>query len=214
MLTCAKGTDVASPAGAACCGNGQCDGAETGGNCPDDCPADLFALVTHQEGTSMNAYTTRAQLSWTPARGTSGRTLLQCVAVASPPYGTSLISQLRTPDNGPSFCLVLQVQRCAYCVPAASSLHELARHEFLNVDWLRLYNSNPRLSGPDQVREQEEIKLGPTYTVQPGDTIITVAAAAKTTVKQILENNADLYHVDSLVEGQALCLMLCSAAKA
>ena len=91
VLTCAKGTDVASPAGAACCGNGQCDGAETGGNCPDDCPADLFALVTHQEGTSMNAYTTRAQLSWTPARGTSGRTLLQ-VPYDYPPLSLSFYS--------------------------------------------------------------------------------------------------------------------------
>jgi hypothetical protein len=91
-------------------------------------------------------------------------------------------------------------------------LHELARHEFQNADWLRLYNSNPRLPDPDEIRVQEEVKLGPIYQVQPGDTIISVAAAAKTTVKQILENNADLYHVDSLVEGQALCLMLCSSA--
>ena len=208
---CGQSAD-SSANGESCCGNGQCDGAETGANCAEDCAADHFTLMSLQEGTALNSYTTKAQFSWIPARSTSGRTLLQCLAAGSPPFGASLISSLRTAESGPSFCLVLQVRRCAYCVPAASSLHELARHEFQNADWLRLYNSNPRLPDPDEIRVQEEVKLGPIYQVQPGDTIISVAAAAKTTVKQILENNADLYHVDSLVEGQALCLMLCSSA--
>jgi len=110
--------------------------------------------------------------------------------------------------------VVVEVLRCAYCIPAGSTLQNLARHEFRNVDWLRLYNSNPLLAAPDTVIPEEYIKLGPVYTVQPGDSLISIAASAKTTVKTILENNADLMDHDSLVEGQGLCLLLCSSANA
>ena len=131
-------------------------------------------------------------MSLTPGREDGGRTLFHCFEVQSPPYGTSLVDLELTADTGPSFCVVLQVERCAYCVPEGSTLQNIARHEFLNVDWLRLYNSNPYHLKPDTVLGRNYIKLGPVYSVQAGDSLLSIAAAAKTTVRSILENNADL----------------------
>jgi len=53
----------------------------------------------------------------------------------------------------------------------------IARHYMLNVDWLRLYNANPRVEDPDGVFPYDKLIVGPTYTVHPGDTLLTIAGS-------------------------------------
>jgi hypothetical protein len=45
----------------------------------------------------------------------------------------------------------------------------------LNMDWLRLYNSNPGVANPDELLENEAIQVGPVYSVAPGDTLLSIA---------------------------------------
>jgi len=201
-----------SHAGRSCCGNGACDAAETGSNCPEDCVRDELAMTTLSTAELDNEGTTRVNIIWTPSRHTPGRQLLQCIEARSPPYGTALVATRRTPETAPTFCVVINVKRCAYCVAAGATLQSLARHEFKTVDWLRLYNSNPHHPGPDSVLQNGHITLGPVYTSRTGDSLISIAASAKTTVKAILENNPDLLDQESLAPGQEVCLLLCSAA--
>jgi hypothetical protein len=65
----------------------------------------------------------------------------------------------------PSVCLVFYIVSCRYCVPSGATLKSMAKHYFLNVDWLRLYNSNPNVTNPDFVLTQQAIQVGPIYSV-------------------------------------------------
>lgn len=51
----------------------------------------------------------------------------------------------------------------------------IARHYMLNMDWLRLYNSNPGVANPDDLLPQQAIQVGPIYSVAPGDTLLSIA---------------------------------------
>ena len=51
----------------------------------------------------------------------------------------------------------------------------------------------------------------PVYSVVSGDTLLSIAAMAKTTVKAILANNPDVWDAPSLMPQTQLCLPLCSA---
>lgn len=153
-----------------CCGNGYCDGPEMGANCAVDCPEDASSLHVVQTGS-----TSRAEFTWTPARGTEGRRLLACFAVADSVSGTDVVHQLRTARTAPSYCLIVDMERCAYCVPADSSMMYVAKQYVLNVDWLRLYNTNPGTADPDGVFPHDKLIIGPTYSVHPGDTLLSIA---------------------------------------
>ncbi len=164
-----------------CCGNGHCDGAEMGSNCPADCPADDISLRILQTGSSTNDYVSRSEFRWTLTRGMEGRQLLSCLNVFDTVLGTSIVATERTEatetkkPTSPSFCLVVDVERCRYCVPDGSSMQSIAKHYLLNVDWLRLYNTNPVTSDPDGFFPYDKLAIGPTYTVSLGDTLLTIA---------------------------------------
>jgi hypothetical protein len=153
-----------------CCGNGHCDGAEIGANCAEDCQEDVSTLQVVQTG-SMS----RAEFNWTPARGTEGRRLLACFAASDSLLGTDVVHQARTARTAPSYCLVVDVERCAYCVPADSSMMYVAKQYVINVDWLRLYNTNPGNPDPDGVFPHDKLIIGPNYSVHPGDTLLSIA---------------------------------------
>lgn len=55
------------------------------------------------------------------------------------------------------------------------SQQSIARHYMLNMDWLRLYNSNPGVANPDDLLPQQAIQVGPVYSVAPGDTLLSIA---------------------------------------
>ena len=184
-----------------CCGNGVCDGAEMGANCAQDCPEDDSSLRLIQNGSKTNDYVSKALFRWTPTRGMEGRRLLACFSAVDAVAGSaagilqasgdraSVVHPVRTTTTAPSFCVVVDVDRCQYCVPDGVTMMYLAKHYTLNVDWLRLYNTNPRTSDPDDIFVHQKLVIGPTYKVHAGDTLMTIAASAKTTVRAILEYN-------------------------
>jgi len=132
--------------GTACCGNNRCDGAETGSNCPSDCPPDMAKLEDHPDYPSNPNWQI---FTYTPSRAQQGRTVLTCIEVYDVDYGTAVISQERQGSKAPSMCMVFNVQSCRYCVPQGATLRSIAKHYLLNVDWLRLYNSNPDIPNPN-----------------------------------------------------------------
>ena len=46
-----------------------------------------------------------------------------------------------------------------------------------------------QVSNPDMLLPEKKIQVGPLYTVAAGDTLLSVAATMKTTVKMIMQNN-------------------------
>ena len=54
----------------------------------------------------------------------------------------------------------------------------VAKHYVLNVDWLRLYNTNPGAPDPDGVFPYEKLIIGPTYIVHPGDSLLSIAGSS------------------------------------
>jgi hypothetical protein len=51
-----------------------------------------------------------------------------------------------------------------------------AAHYLLNVDWLRVYNTNPTIANPDiLLKDPNKIFIGPNYVVQPGDSLLEIA---------------------------------------
>jgi len=198
----------------ACCGNGRCDGHEMGHTCPQDCPPDDLSLVQTKLGDAESdpAYQSKATLRFRPRRGMEGRTLLMCVAArAATQGGFASIIQLRTANNAPTLCYVMKVERCSFCMRYGSNIKAASDTLLFNQHWLRLYNSNPALPRPDSLPASQRLAIGPLYQVASGDTVIAIAAMAKTTVKAILVNNPDLSDVQELPVGSELCLPLCSA---
>jgi hypothetical protein len=208
-------------ASVACCGNGICDGLETGGACTSDCQLDTASLTQTQVGSNANGWLSRAEYTWTPMWGTEGRRLLKCFegVTSAGESSSNMLSNLvvdgqRTRTHAPSFCVVFDVQRCSYCIPHKATMKSLSAHYFLNADWLRIYNSNPLVPNPDVlISGVDQVHAGPLYTAQRGDTLLSIAAMAKTTVKTILQVNSDLAvsNSEDLKPGQPICLLLCSA---
>jgi hypothetical protein len=160
-----------------CCGNGHCDGAEIGANCPQDCGEDNSTLQLLQVGSARNNHVSLAEFRWTPTRGMEGRRLLSCFQAQDALLDTDIVHTVRTSSSAPSYCVVVDVDRCAYCVPDGSSMMYIAKHYSLTVDWLRLYNTNPGVEDPDAVFPYDKLVIGPTYTVHPGDTLLSIAGS-------------------------------------
>jgi len=188
-----------------CCGNGICDGAETGWGCPQDCQKDDGSLVADAE------HADKATLVFTPLRHQQGRDVLVCIEAYTDIGGTVVINQSRK-ATAPSLCILFEIESCRYCVPAGATLKSIARHYLLNVDWLRLYNTNPEVSNPDMLLPQGAIQVGPLYSVAPGDTLLSVAATMKTTVKMLMENNPQIPEDGMIKVGKKVCVVLCSNA--
>ena len=198
--------------GEACCGNGKCDGFEMGSSCPQDCPADELSLTQTQVGTDSNGYNSAATLHFRPKRGMEGRTVLLCVTARATSQGGYLsVVQERTATNAPSLCYVFSVERCSFCVQYRGNLESISASYLLNQHWLRLYNTNPAILRPDRIPIAQRLAVGPVYSVVSGDTLLSIAAMAKTTVKAILANNPDVWDAPSLMPQTQLCLPLCSA---
>jgi len=64
--------------GMACCGNGLCDGVETGASCPTDCRQDDEMLTQTAVSAAENGWMSVASYTFTPTRGVEGRRLLRC----------------------------------------------------------------------------------------------------------------------------------------
>lgn len=196
----------------ACCGNGICDGAEMGFSCPQDCSPDDLSLTKTQIGEASNGYKSRGMLRWRPLRGTEGKTLLLCVAVRAVTQGDFASTiQERNANNAPSLCFVTTIERCSFCLEYRSTLKTVADSLLFNQHWLRLYNSNPAILNPDSIQASQRFVIGPLYNVTSGDTILSIAAMAKTTVKAILVNNPDVTRAEALQPNAPLCLPLCSS---
>lgn len=193
-----------------CCGNGVCDGAETGSNCPADCEPDTVSLVTETDENEFQ----QGSFSFSPNRQQQGRTLLVCIGAepAAADGGAAVIVQERQACYAPSLCFIFRVDSCKYCVPQGKTLKSIARHYFLNVDWLRLYNSNPAVRDPDGLLTEEVIQVGPLYTVQSGDTLLSIAAKTRTTVRSLMENNPALPPDGMIQPDDRICVLVCSAA--
>lgn len=205
----------ATSGGGPCCGNGHCDGAESAASCPADCHEPAPVLVQSQVGSAQNGFVSEASLAWTPTRGDEGRAVLLCVEAADQTFGTAVVDPTRgASGTGPSLCVTFAVARCAYCVPEGATLRNVARHYMLNLDWLRLYNSNPETPDPDKLAPLQRIRVGPTYSAKEGDSLVTIAASMRTTVKALLDHNRDLLDAAALHEGQKVCVLLCSAVPA
>jgi len=123
--------------------------------------------------------------------------------------------------NSPIFCIAFIVSRCRFCAPAGSTLESVSEMYNLQVSWLRLYNSNPWLRSPDELPDSDAqpndpdslaLVVGPTYTVQPGDSLHSIAIMAKSTIKSLLALNADVIGPEKIQVGAQLCLLLCSAS--
>lgn len=207
--------------GMPCCGNGLCDGVETGASCPADCRQDDEMLTQTTVSSAANGWRNVATYTFTPTRGAEGRRLLRCFegvtnagAASADHFSNDVVDMRRTITTAPSFCLVFEVQRCSYCVPQYATMKSLAQHYLLNMDWLRIYNSNPALLNPDAlIQNIDVVAVGPLYKVQKGDTLLSVAAMAKTTLKSILQVNSDVAVAsnEELEVGQEICLLLCSS---
>mmetsp|Transcript_59658 Transcript_59658/g.122369 ORF Transcript_59658/g.122369 Transcript_59658/m.122369 type:complete len:1183 (+) Transcript_59658:230-3778(+) len=195
----------------ACCGNGVCDGAEMGSSCPEDCEPDTVSMETIGELNQAELY---GVLTFSPTRQQQGRKLLMCVGAHPPEVdgGMAVIEQSRTGCFAPSLCFVIEVSSCRYCVPEGKTLRSIARHYFLNVDWLRLYNSNPEVRDPDGLLVGKQIQVGPLYTVQSGDTLLSIAAKTRTTVRSLMENNPQIPPDGMIMPDDSICVLVCSSA--
>ena len=158
-----------------CCGNGYCDGAEMHANCAEDCVKDDSSLTIVQTGSKNNNYVGLARYMLTPTRGMEGRRLLTCFGGTDVLMNTSVIHTDRMKTTAPSFCVVVDVERCTYCVPAGSSMAYISRQYVLNIDWLRLYNTNPSVQDPDGIFPYKKLVIGPKYIIHPGDTLLSIA---------------------------------------
>ena len=205
-----------------CCGNGLCDGLESGSSCPTDCRDDSDDFLTQvQFGSVNNGWRSVAEYAFSPRAGMEGRRLLKCFegvtnagASSSDVYTNTVVNMTRGRLDAPTFCMLFIIRRCSYCVPQASTMHSFSSHFLLNMDWLRVYNSNPGVPNPDLlIQNADSVAVGPIYEAQAGDTLLSVAAFAKTTLKAILRVNGDLAVASDgmLQAGQEMCLLVCSS---
>ncbi len=145
--------------GIPCCGNGLCDGAENGASCAEDCLPDLESITQEQTGSQENAWTTKVRYTWYPMhsnthQGAEGRRLLRCFEGVTnngeenkEEYSNKVVEMERTLESAPSFCIVIDVQRCSYCVSSNyATLKSLSTTFFLNMEWLRIYNRSHLVS--------------------------------------------------------------------
>lgn len=101
-----------------------------------------------------------------------------------------------------------------HVVKPGQTVSSIARHYGVDAAWIRQYNG---LTDPDRLAVgQSLVILRPAeiYTVQPGDTLYTIAVRNGTTPRQLLRNNPDLKGQPQLTPGQTLVLRLEDAPEA
>lgn len=165
-------------------------------------------------------------LQWTPARGMEGTRHTVCV-LATPLGWTSgdfgnprLINGER---HAPRRCIYIKIRRCKYCVNPSDSLLTLMKGISPDLNWLRLWAANGNddndvrtstIQDPDMLAldsTQQIFNVGPVYRTAQGDSLMSVAARFRTTIKSLLLLNPDVALADVLPQQQELCLIPCAA---
>ena len=174
---------AATVSGPGCCGDGRCNGAEARSNCPADCTEDdgvllesgSPVLITGNQSSNAGEFGTEANFTWIPTPGLAGRAILLCLAAVLQ-GGSGLVSQVRIADQGPTLCLLGEVQRCQYCVQYGSSMQDVGKFLLSTSNWPLLYNANPTIERPNSLLANSSIlSLGPVYSVQPGESLLSIA---------------------------------------
>mmetsp|Transcript_38019 Transcript_38019/g.97162 ORF Transcript_38019/g.97162 Transcript_38019/m.97162 type:complete len:711 (-) Transcript_38019:13-2145(-) len=141
-----------------------------------------------------------AVFKWTPTRGMEGQEYRICF------QGGDAQGMVHLPE----VCAFVSVRRCYYCARVGETFKYIAEQYNFDTNWLRLWNYNPQVADPDLIlRNYLPVAVGSTYEVQAGDTLSSIAARLRTTVKKILEVNPDMITTD-IAEGQEVCVMPCT----
>ena len=102
------------------------------------------------------------------------------------------------------------------------SLDFVSRLLFADSNWLRLWAVNGNDHGdsssltildPERVQVDPRgsaIMLGNIYTMEKEDTLYSLAASFRTTLKLLLELNPDIREVNASLLGQPVCIVPCT----
>jgi len=192
-----------------------------------DTPLPVGASVVEIESGARS----HVELRWRPERGTEGSSHLVCFRAYSRVAFFSQLSleqQEATVGNAlPRRCVTIKVRRCKYCVDSEDTLMVKMKEFSVDMNWLRLWAANGNDDGDPLTHEVEDpgvlgtglldgvengqiLNIGPIYRLQPGETLMAVAARFRTTVKVLLDLNPDIL-ADSVQAGQEVCLIPCTA---
>lgn len=150
---------------------------------------------------------------WEAKRGSETSTHRPCFRASD----TALLTHIDS-------CFLLEVPKCKYCVHQGDTLQYLNKRYQLNTNWLQLWNSNgieeimPHPLSPTTVYTDPDfisngfsiVNAGPTYTVQKGEDIVSLATLFRTSVKKILDVNPDVLSTSHVTPGLNLCVMPCT----
>jgi hypothetical protein len=197
---------------------------------PDTPPPPGMQMVTVSSGLTHSVV-----LQWTPARGMEGTRHTVCV-LATPLGWTS--GDFGSEASGDSFdnprltngarhaprrCIHIKIRRCKYCVNPSDSLLSLMKGISPDLNWLRLWAANGNddndvrtstIHDPDMLAldsTQQIFNVGPVYRTAQGDSLMSVAARFRTTIKSLLLLNPDVALAAVLPQQQELCLIPCAA---
>ena len=140
---------------------------------------------------------------------------------AKPRYGNPTL--VNGALSAPRHCIHIKIRRCQHCVNPTDSLLSLMKGLSPDLNWLRLWAANgndandirtstitdPVMLAVDQ--RQQVFNVGPIYTITQGDTLMSVAARFRTTIKSLLLLNPDVGFSTVLPLDQQLCLIPCAA---
>lgn len=121
-------------------------------------------------------------------------------------------------------CVKVTVPKCKYCIHDGDTLHFINKKYRLNSNWLQLWNANglgelePNplsparpFYDPDAISNGHSIiNLGPSYSVQAGESLQGLASSFRTTIRKILDVNPDITDPAGVQEGTILCVMPCT----
>lgn len=152
-------------------------------------------------------------MHWEAVRGGETQNYTTCFSARD----TNGMASIRT-------CVDIYVPKCQYCVQEGDSLHFINKKYRLNSNWLQLWNSNgigeidgiplsPATPFPDPdllALGNSVVNLGPSYTVQEGESLSQLAAQFRTTVRKLLDINPDIHDQAGVHAGHLLCIMPCT----
>jgi len=154
-------------------------------------------------GTHDSCVTSEFELIWYPRKGQEAQEYHYCVYTKD-----TLCIGLACEQQAVTLCYHVVVAKCKYCLGVGETImHAAARYQ---TDWLQLWGANTQIRNPDHIPAYTMLTLGPTYTVQRGDTLQGITTRFGTTIGAILEANPDIAIVDNagvIDAGNQLCLM-------
>mmetsp|Transcript_25161 Transcript_25161/g.61011 ORF Transcript_25161/g.61011 Transcript_25161/m.61011 type:complete len:192 (-) Transcript_25161:14-589(-) len=123
-----------------------------------------------------------------------------------------------------TFCAVIRILRCAYCVEGSDTLQLIMRDTIGDFNWLRIWVANGNDDGdpdtqlvenPDDIvasgqYDKQVVNVGSLYTVNLGESLSELAGRFQTTVKKLLTLNPDVPAAGPLLPGQELCVVPCT----